>query len=68
MTYIRKARTAASVLAAVAILVAMLSGLAEAQIEVRLKDVGKLVGVTANQLIGYGIVTGLAERVTGVRN
>jgi flagellar P-ring protein precursor FlgI len=48
------------VLAAVAILVAMLSGLAEAQIEVRLKDVGKLVGVTANQLIGYGIVTGLA--------
>ena len=31
-----------------------------ASVQVRLKDIGRLVGVTDNQLIGYGIVTGLS--------
>lgn len=38
----------------------VLSFSACATVEVRLKDIGRLVGVTDNQLIGYGIVTGLA--------
>jgi flagellar P-ring protein precursor FlgI len=44
----------------VAALLVTSSGLASAQVQVRLKDVGKLVGATVNQLIGYGIVTGLS--------
>jgi flagellar P-ring protein precursor FlgI len=60
MTDTCKARAFTCALVAIAILLTMLSPLAQAQVEVRLKDVGKLVGVTTNQLIGYGIVTGLA--------
>lgn len=60
MTDRLKARAFTWALVAIAVLLTMLSRFAHAQVEVRLKDVGKLVGVTTNQLIGYGIVTGLA--------
>ena len=41
------------------LLVSGLLGGAEAQ-DVRLKDIAHVQGVTANQLVGYGLVTGLA--------
>ena len=52
-------KTLAAALAALA-LTAMLPKAAFAQ-PVRLKDVARVQGVTANQLVGYGLVTGLNQ-------
>lgn len=55
----RKYRTCLWLLTVVLLLMAS-SWTVNASVQVRLKDVGRLVGVTDNQLIGYGIVTGLS--------
>jgi len=43
---------------------APLAGFAQSKDEVRIKDLGRVDGWRENQLVGYGIVTGLAG--TGV--
>jgi flagellar P-ring protein FlgI len=51
-------RILALLLSAVALLSA---DIAEKKVEARLKEVARLQGVRANQLLGYGLVVGLAE-------
>lgn len=60
MSHTRSMHACGRLLILAVVLFVALSGIAEAQVEVRLKDIGRIVGVTTNQLIGYGIVTGLA--------
>ena len=47
-------------------LISLISILSNPVLADRLKDLTSLAGVRSNQLVGYGVVVGLAGQVTGI--
>jgi len=61
-------RVGVAALAALSILLGSAAGWAQTRDGVRIKDLGRIDGVRENQLVGYGLVTGLAGSGDSTRN